>query len=484
MTDEKRTELKRALNHVSDLLSRGLASRRAFRTYDGDREIDKTLGYRGDISFSDYLGRYRRMGVAGEIVDKPAKTTWRSDPEIREADSDDDTDFTEAVEELARRTRLWARAEQVDRLAGIGNYAVMLIGSTKGEDLSRPLTEDSIEGPEDIGYFSVFRQDHARIEDVEADTTNPRLGRPTLYDLTLFAERTSAPQGVDRSREAHWSRIVHVAEDPLEDDIFGRPRQERVFNDEDDLLKYKGSSAEIFWLQVAGILVAKHSEDVEVDESAMEDFEDDVMDVLHKITRFLQVQGTELEWLTPDQAPDPSGLWEVTKAMLSVGTGIPQRILFGSERGELASTQDEANWFGKIEERRGQHAEPVIIRPTLDRLIDVGALPEPSSGDYRVEWEPLFQLSELQMAEVQKNRAETVKTLAEAFLAGGETAMEMAAALVPELEEILEDGLRATNAFRDEEDRLAAEEVERLLREVAESGGGNGRRRRTTRPGR
>src|SRR5690606_27397069 len=88
-------------------------------------------------------------------------------------------------------------------------------------------------------------------------------------------------------------------------------------------------------------------------------------------------------------------------------TGIPKRILIGSERGELSSEQDENNWAARVTERRGNHATPRIIRPTIDRLIRYGVLPQPAGG-YDVEWPESDSLGEEKRALIAKTKAEAV----------------------------------------------------------------------------
>ena len=85
--------------------------------------------------------------------------------------------------------------------------------------------------------------------------------------------------------------------------------------------------------------------------------------------------------------------------LVSVASGIPIRILTGSERGELASSQDDGNWAGRVEERQIHFAEPIILRPLIDRLISFGALPEPSDGEYEIEWQSLSDPGERENAE-------------------------------------------------------------------------------------
>ena len=53
----------------------------------------------------------------------------------------------------------------------------------------------------------------------------------------------------------HASRVIHVAEDILDDEVYGIPRLEPLYNYLDDLLKVVGGSAEMFWLDAKRRLV-------------------------------------------------------------------------------------------------------------------------------------------------------------------------------------------------------------------------------------
>jgi hypothetical protein len=103
---------------------------------------------------------------------------------------------------------------------------------------------------------------------------------------------------------------------------------------------------------------------------------------------------------------DPSGTYGALKEMISAGSETPQRVLFGSERGQLAGDQDQKEWQARIAARQELHAEPVILRPTLDRLIMLGALEDPKK--YDADWPPLD-------AQSTEDRAATAEKFADAI---------------------------------------------------------------------
>ena len=109
------------------------------------------------------------------------------------------------------------------------------------------------------------------------------------------------------------------------------------------------------------------------------------------------------------QVADPSAHVDVQVQMISAVTGIPKRILTGSERGELASTQDETQWLESIGQRRHEFAEPMIIRPLVDRLIGFGVLPAPIET-YFVNWEDLWSTSDKDKADIGAVRSQALQS--------------------------------------------------------------------------
>lgn len=88
----------------------------------------------------------------------------------------------------------------------------------------------------------------------------------------------------------------------------------------------------------------------------------------------------------------------------------------GSEQGTTQGTAEAGLWAERVAFRRNMYITPHIIRPTIDRLIQVGALPKPKDG-YSIKWTPLATLTETEKAEVGKNLTEA---LARYSTAGGE----------------------------------------------------------------
>ena len=128
---------------------------------------------------------------------------------------------------------------------------------------------------------------------------------------------------------------------------------------------------------------------------------------IHNLQRVIASEG--LDWKELGAKPDdPTSVLKMLIQLISGKTGMPQRILLGTEAGSLASSQDEANWLGHVSEHQEQHAEPNILRPLVDRLVSIGALDPPQDGVYRVEWPGLFYLTDEEQATVYEARANAI----------------------------------------------------------------------------
>lgn len=79
----------------------------------------------------------------------------------------------------------------------------------------------------------------------------------------------------------------------------------------------------------------------------------------------------------------------------------------------MASSQDAASWAGRIADRRENWAEPVILRALIDRLVQMGALPAPTSGEYSVKWKPLFELTDPEKAALAQTWAQAAQVMSE-----------------------------------------------------------------------
>jgi hypothetical protein len=389
----------------SVLLQRLQWMRQAGLTFGGDRDEYKILGYDRDISNEQYRDEYARGGIAGRIIDALPNATWRGSMELIEDENPDViTPFEQAWDDLDTRLQIQAKLLRVDKLAGLSAYAVLLIGAP-GE-LSEPLSKGS---PDKLLYLTPFtggggpggsrnsRQyaaigADATIFEYEDDHTNSRFGLPRSYQLKRTDIATPA-----FARPVHWTRIIHVAENLLDDEVFGQPTLERVWNLLIDLRKVTGGGAEAFWLRANQGLHLNVDKDMQLESTkdTLTALKDQADLYKHQIDRWIRTKGVEVDVLGSDvanfQNPADAILTQIAGAK-----AIPKRILTGSEMGELASSQDRDNWKDQVNGRQTGYAGPYIVRPLVDRLIEYGYLPEPAKGvrAYEVRWPQITTMTE------------------------------------------------------------------------------------------
>jgi hypothetical protein len=386
---------------LGDLLTRSGLAAKMGETYGRDRDLYHTFGYRRDPQFDDYLSYYLRGGIAANIIDIPPKATWRHAPEI----SSEPQEFTDTIAELDDRLKLFSYMRRVDEIGGIGQFGIMLLG-TRSADISDEVTR--LTGPDDLIYLSVYHQGSVEIKKFVNDGTDPRYGLPLTYEVDLTG--TTLANANNRSEETTlvpWQRVIHVAENTIEDDIFGQPRLARCLNSVDDLIKVLGSSAELYWQNVGGVWHADINPDVQVGADDLEAFEDDILAARQGLNRILQTRGVDLNAIAGPPS-DPTGTYAALRQIVSAAANIPERVLFGSERGQLAGDQDQKEWQARMAARQEQYAEPVIVRQTLDRLIDLNVLP---AAEYKVHWPPLDAPSTEDRAEVASKFAAAIAHL-------------------------------------------------------------------------
>lgn len=373
------------------------------------RDIYAAAGYGREVGYDQYLERYLRQDVARRAVNVVADDSWRLSPELLDGlDPDtarEETEFTRAwlaladsqTDEAETRRGLLHYLHRLDRISGVGRYGVLFLGLRDGRAAGEEATAGSLSSPSDLLFASVFDEKSARVLRYEADRQSPRYGKPTLYQLTESSDTGRV------TFEAHWSRCVHVADNVLASDLVGSPRLEAVWNRLIDLDKLAASTGEAGWrTMVPGYaFTTKDGYELDANDAARTEQLDEFTNDLR---RYIELNGMEITELA-GQLQDPSGAVNVILKLISAGTGIPLRKLTGSEMGQLASGQDDDNWTDVIEARQQQHVTPAIIRPLVNRLLWLGALPQPTSGQYSVWWPSQRQKSLKDQAEIADRNA-------------------------------------------------------------------------------
>ena len=397
-------QMKGKLQMYSELMNRMNFAFKMGMSYEGERDLYKSLGYKSTLNFPDYYGQYLRQDIARAIIERPVKTTWRGPVEVLESDDADVTPFEKAWKELENDLGLKSKFARVDRLTGLGRYGILLLGLNDArtrDDLLQPVKGQVLK----LNYVKPLGEESAKIDSYERRTNSERYGMPVYYEITLNEPGNSS----SNTLKVHHSRVIHIVEDPLESEIYGTPRLQAVFNRLKDLEKLVGGSAEMFWRGARPGYSAQVDPEFTMTGPQEDELQKQINEYEHNLRRILVNEGVTLKELG-SQVSDPANHVDIQIQMISAVTGIPKRILTGSERGELASTEDKEQWLSFIQARREEFAETQIILPFIERCQQYGVLPE--TDEFTIKWQDLFAPSEKDQAEVGRIRATALKEYA------------------------------------------------------------------------
>ena len=397
----------------SAILTRAQLASSLGQAFGGQRDVYEALGYDKDVKWHQYCAQYERQGFARAVIDRPITSVWGRGFQIVEAGDDKETELETAWKDLNKRINFNSMFIRLDRLTGLGTYGVLLLGLSdvsKPADFEKPVTGKGLT----LRYLRPFSgmviEGDAQVYTWVTDPSEERYGRPLYYNISLKNLST----GDQHFIRVHYSRVIHIADGLGSSEIEGTPRLQPIWNNLKNLEKIVGGSAEMYWRGARPGYSIEADKDFQIPPAVLDDLQTQMDEYEHNLRRMLALQGMKVSPLA-QQVTDPTKSVDVQVQEISATTGIPQRILIGAEAGHLASTQDRENQADYIEDRQLNFAEVRIVRPTIDRLIELGILPPPSTPEgYSVQWPDSREPSDKDLADVGKIRADAIKSYASA----------------------------------------------------------------------
>lgn len=415
---------------------------------------DKSTGAAYALTFLDKMAldnAYRGDWIARKIVDVPAfdeTREWR--------DWQAEKPQIEAIEAEEARHSVQRKVAQARKLARLYGGSVIFIGTGDANPLAPLVPEQVNKGG--LKYLNVFSRHEMIAGELDQDPLSPFYGEPVKYSLA----------GAGTMVDIHPSRVVRfigaeIADRVLAFDGWG----DSVLQAVNDAVMHAGSAAGAIaaLLQEAKVDIIKvpgFMESLGAAEYRARIIERYSLANLGKsITNSLMIDAEE-EW--DHKQISFAQLPEVLNTYLQIASGaadIPATRLLGQTPGGLQSTgqSDIRNYYDRIS--AGQNLD---LRPGLSRLDEVlirsalGSRP----ADVHYTWAPLWQMTEVEKAEVFSKKTKGVKDLSDTglvpdlALARGVQNMLVEDGIMPGLDAALEE-------FGDEpEDRAAEEEAARL----------------------
>lgn len=394
------------------------------RLLDVRRDIDDECGYKkpDEITLQDYHNLYDSEGTAQRVVHVLPEECWKLRPNIVEdEDPTVETEFEKAFDSLGRNLAdevsyfrheevnpVWGYLQRLDAMSRIGYFGCLLLGVDDGKELSEPLEASDNNR---LIYLRVFPNKYANIKSVIKDVQDPRYGKPESYSLEFgspvssVGEASGFQQVSTSTRDVHWTRVIHVADNLEHSEIYGVPALRPVFNRLFDLRKLYGGSAEMYWRGAfPGYSFETHpqGEAAELDYS---DVREEMEKYMTGLQRYLAISGVSVKSLAP-QVVEPSKHLDKELEAICIVLKVPKRIFMGSERGELSSSEDKGSWNERLKFRQVNHVTPKIVVPFLDRCVNFGILPQPQQ--YTVRWPDFDQISATDRAGIAAKRTEAM----------------------------------------------------------------------------
>ena len=250
-------------------------------------------------------------------------------------------------------------------------------------------------GGNKLTYLRVFGEAQAQITSWESNPSSPRYGQPTSY-LISFNDPRDDLGGVGyplSTRTVHWTRVIHIADthhQACSSEVVAVPVLRPVLNAILDIQKMRGGSAEGYWkMGIPGLTWESHPNlgtfKIDIDKARAQ-----VEEWWNGMQRMLLSMGGSFKTLAPT-VTDPTPFIDLQIKHICIQSGVPKRVFEGSERGELASSQDERAHTARVKQRRHNYLIPRVLIPFIDRLILLGCLPAPAKkgGQLNIKEQPL-----------------------------------------------------------------------------------------------
>lgn len=375
---------------------------------DGKKDIDAECGYPNKVTLAQMDRWYRRGDIAKRVVSVWSDESWLIPPEIYEDEQPEMTKFEEEWKLLDQQLAVLSKLQRADELSGIGWFGVVLLGFDDGEKLDQPvsgITDTSdLDGVSDTAsshkllYMRTYSQRNVKIKAYETDETSPRYGLPTEYSINQFVDSTDGGENEAVPPATwvtiHWHRIIHLADNRKESEIFGEPRLKTVFDRVYDTRKIYGAAGEGYWK--AGVPAYAFSmnpdvKDAKIDVPSVKAQMDMFSNGLQKYLALENMSVNPLE----SRIQDPN-LWSSCEIeAICIAMNIPVPVF----KGAVSKDTDVSAWNLRVRSRQLLYNTPFIIRPFFNRCFAAGALTRPENG-VTVRWADLNGPSEDQKATI------------------------------------------------------------------------------------
>jgi len=353
---------------------------------------------------SMFRGSWISRRIITTVADDMTRAGWR----LNWDGYDDDEDGAQAIKKAEAAFAIKEKVNSAIRWARLYGGAVILLGVAGEEDLSQPLDVAKL-GKDCLKYLHVLdRWQIIGSAELERDIKSPNFRMPKFYSIADASTDTN-------ETNIHWSRVIRFNGQQLPyflwvqnarwDDSELQAPLESVRNYDSVTM---GVSSMIFEAKVDILSMAGLADQLAMDGGSAKVTARLIAGMTMKgINRTLVIdKDTETYEQKQMQFSSLDKIIQSFVIDLCGACDIPATRLFGQSPAGLSATgeSDIRNYYDHVSARQETN-----LRPQLMRLYEVlvrhsiGSMPE----DFDIAFEPLWQTTDKERAEIDKLRAET-----------------------------------------------------------------------------
>lgn len=366
-------------------------------------------GYPCQLTFNEYFNAYSRGGFFSALVDIIPERCFNQFPTIVDGDDNDstrdgDTAFEREFKKLNSKFNLIRTFKEAEKYKDVGHYsAIIPIFKESGENpsLQNPPGK-AMGGVDSLRAINVYYESECEAStDVVSDIMDEDYNKPEYYTVNPTA--LSSRQTTNAAQiKFHRDRVFLLtnATSPV---IYGKPALEAPFNALFDAIKIRGAAAEGYRKNSMQKTILNAENDIAMkilnDPNLSKKLDESYDDFNNGFNTTLKTGGMSASVLQ-GTIEDPTGTFTICMQEACAARRAPVTEVIGFMTGERSSSENSSAFSKRLKGEQENEYGP-RLKSFLWWLVDLGILPEPSSGEIEIIWPDIAEptLSEkLEMA--------------------------------------------------------------------------------------
>ena len=285
--------------------------------------------------------------------------------------------------------------------------AVTIMGIDDGNEPDQPVNENNIRG---IDYFNNVNRWELHPIKIQNDPASPNFGEPEVYRIQPITGGAFTAE-IHRDRILRWPgaklpRRLFIENNYWDDSVLNTLENPlRNFQSSHDSVAsvMQDFAQAVFKLKGLSEMIAQGQDGLVQKRLAM-------VDSMRSVTKAIIIEDDEeFERKVTSLQGVPDTLKTIDQRLVQA-SGMPHTILLGESPSGLGATGNSEirDWYDYVSRQQEK-----ILKPQIERLMKYIFLAEdgPTSGqeppEWKIEFNPLWQMDEKQQAEIRKMVAET-----------------------------------------------------------------------------